>query len=217
VTEQVIDLGSSSQRAELNVDYSVREGELPEGPLGFSAGPFRRSNRSLESGIVTVSVSRIRDEVVTLLVCVDPSVAESGVAPGSYQGSVQITDPRLRGQDIPLVLTKQSDHTAVVGLMSMIVAIALGLIGSRLVHLQNRRDASPSESFVTWAKQPGPIIGVALAIAATFAILQTDAIAKTTFGATIWDYFLLVGTMTTAAFTAITGGAAFVPHKPDED
>lgn len=207
-TEQVVALGDSTARAGHYIRYAVREAALPEAPLCFTPGPFRRGNRELGQEAFSVSVIRIEDDAVTVRLGIEPEKSTGGIPPGRYQGSVQIADPRLRGQDVPVTLTKQASNVDTVAWVFTPLAVLIGLLGAWLTNQQIRQRPLRAGDLTEWIRQPGVLFALAGAAAASFLIWDRNASADPIFGEQGKDYLFLLGAMVAAAYGALTAGSA---------
>ncbi|MFL5797651.1 MAG: hypothetical protein ACJ77A_06920 [Actinomycetota bacterium] len=199
--EVVIDLGHDNSVADVDIPVTVTAGVLPAGDLQFLAGPFRQGKAKIDQSAVAVRVNRRLKDGVELNLCIDPAAA-GGIAPGTYTGSIQIRDPRLEGQDIPVKATRQLGSIDLLGWVGVPLTAVMGVLG---IWLTERRSASkPSFGkgtkgpFLTWFKVNG-LIGLALGGAAAF-VLWGKAHGNASFGAGT-AVIVLLGGMIVAAYT----------------
>jgi hypothetical protein len=211
--EQVLDLGHDRTSADIDISLTTTEGVLPVGDLGFVPGPFRKGKAKIDPAAVVVTVVRRTQTGLELNLCIDPRDAQSGVPPGTYVGSVRVSDPRLSGQDVPVKVTVQTPYVNLLGWLGVPGAAALGLLG---VWFTEQRAAKrpafgkgTATPFGKWVRVNG-VLGLILGGAAGYAIWLTQGNGDPSFGARGVDFIALLGTMVGAAYGAggITSAAA---------
>ena len=213
--EQVLDLGHDPSSADIDIPVDVTEGTLPQGDLGFSAGPFRKGKTKIDASAVFVSISRRRPNGVDVNLCIDPSLV-GGIAPGTYLGTVRIVDPRLIGRDIAVRVTAQTPHINALGLLGIPGATLIGLLG---IWFAERRaagqlvvGAGAGTAFRNWLMPNGVLIAVAGGVAA-FGVWLAQANNNKSFGATGVEFILVLGAMVGAAYGVggVSSAAAGAP------
>lgn len=211
--EQKLDLGGDNSSGDIDIPISVTEGKLPAGKLEFAPGPFRFGKKKIGAAGVVVTVARRTKTGLELNLCIDPRKA-GGIAPGTYTGTVQVTDQRLRGRDVPVNVTRQTTSMSLLGWLGVPLTAILGLLG---IWLTERRAAGKSSlgksagrAFWKWVKVNGAL-GLAGAGAAAYGIWFSQGLKDLSFGDSGTDFVTLLGTMVGAAYGAnglLSRGAA---------
>jgi hypothetical protein len=142
--------------------------------------------------------------------------------PGTYSGSVTLTDLRLASDvSVPVTVTLQYTHGAVLLWLILLVAVP----GTWLLWLTKRPDTNSDESalnwdWLTWLKTVGGVIATATGTVAAFSVYVATYLKDPTWGTSPYQLIGLYGAMF-SAFVATSGiahaSAQRIQFQPTHD
>lgn len=206
-----LDLGRSTGRGSLDIALEVVQDPEPVDALDgavLAARPttFRKVDGPRELGAEDLGNASVRrsGEALTLTWCIERTA--SSAAPGQYQGAVLVDDPAAEPLVVPVTLTLSDPATGRAAAVLVVVAGAALLMTWNIRASRDPRDFIISREFTAWVFTVEGLASFGAGSAAMATVFWASYMDGQTFGASSWDWAVLVGGL----YVAFVGAAATV-------